>query len=312
MSKFFDQAQRYQDQPRPALEIGPELDNLLESIRDKAPEPARQNGADTRQLEGLLESIKVEHTRLSELVECRLDQCRKIHLSRAERLVFSGKREEAVIAMEAYRTLRTRICKEQGKQNFRSVVISSLMQGEGKTLSAANLAMCCSQIPQYKVLVVDADLRTSALTKLLNLPSAPGLGEILARRTSYDQAVMATEIQNLYALSAGECGVAPSELFADSRWKEFMAWASSMFNLIIVDSPPAAPLADFELIVGACDKVIAIVRPRKTERQQLQEQFGPLVSSKLLGVILNGAEFVPGYGSRYGYGYPESVVRRAQ
>jgi len=267
MSKFFNQAQRYQDQPRPALGVGPELDNLFNSIRDKGPEPAMQNGADTRQLEGLLESIKVEHTRLSELVECRLDQCRKIHLSRAERLLFSTHREEAVIAMEAYRTLRTRICKEQSKQNFRSIVISSLIQGEGKTLTTANLAMCCSQIPQYKVLVVDADLRTLALTKFLNLPSAPGLGEILARRTSYDQAVMATEFQNLYALSAGECAVAPSELFADSRWKEFIAWASSVFNLVIIDSPPAVPLADFELIAGGCDKVIAIVRPRKTQRE---------------------------------------------
>src|SRR6202008_579428 len=102
-----------------------------------------------------------------------------------------------VQAAESYRTLRTRLTRIQGTQGIRSVVFSSAMPGEGKTLTAMNLALCCAQIPSFKVLIVDADFRKRGLTHLLGSPTGPGLSELLSGTATYDQATVETNIPNL-------------------------------------------------------------------------------------------------------------------
>src|SRR5262249_52417732 len=172
-------------------------------------------------------------------------------------------------AVEAYRTLRTRLVKQQTKNGARSLVVSSAGPGEGKTLTAFNLALCYANIQNWPVLAVDADLRRAGLSKLFGDPESPGLAGILEGVCEPQSAALRTDIPGLSFLPAGESKVSPPELFAGAKWKEFIGWASETFRLVIVDSPPALNLADLELILAPCESALLIVRNRKTSREAL-------------------------------------------
>ena len=90
--------------------------------------------------------------------------------------------------MEAYRTLRTRLVKQQTRNGARSLIVTSAAQGEGKTLTTFNLAICYAKIENWPVLVVDADLRTRGLSILAGDPESPGLAEILEKDCPYQSA----------------------------------------------------------------------------------------------------------------------------
>jgi capsular exopolysaccharide synthesis family protein len=235
-----------------------------------------------------------------------LSSCRKLRV-----LVSSGqplllpKSSVPEQVIESYRTLRTRLIRIQADQKFRSVIMSSAMAREGKTLTSLNLALSCSRINNYRVLVIDADLRTRGLTHLLGEPAGPGLSEILAGKAEYEDAVMATDSPGLYVLGAGGHPGQASEIFAGTQWKEFMNWATGNFRLVIVDSPPILPVADFEEIVASCDAVLMVVRAYQTRRELLKKTGARIDPKKLIGIILNGvpasdaAEYEDAYSAAY-------------
>ncbi len=199
-------------------------------------------------------------------------------------------------AVEAYRTLRTRLVKQQTRNGARSLVVTSSAQGEGKTLTIFNLAICYAKIENWPVLAVDADLRTRGLSILAGDPESPGLAEILERDCPYQSAVLRTDIPGLHILPAGQTTASPSELFSSQRWKEFMGWAAESFRLVLVDSPPALNLADFELIASSCESVMVVARARKTPRESLAKVLAQVNPRKITGVVFNAAEETPANG----------------
>lgn len=190
-------------------------------------------------------------------------------------------------ASEAYRTLRTRLLRLQASQKIRSVVLSSSIAGEGKTLTTLNLGLCCTQLPKLSVLVVDADFRTRGLTQILGCASAAGLSEQLSGKLTYSQAVLSTDLPNLSVVPAGAATASPAELFATTKWKNFIDWASDNFSLVLIDSPPVLPLTDFELISVACDGVVFVIRGGSTNREMIRRASLQLDSRKLLGSVFN-------------------------
>jgi protein-tyrosine kinase len=219
--------------------------------------------------------------------------------------------DSLVQAAESYRTLRTRLTRMQGVQGIRSVVFSSALPGEGKTLTTMNLGLCCAQITSFKVLVVDADFRKRGLTELLGAPPGMGLSELLAGRATYEQAVVRTNLPNLYVVPAGGPTVSPAELFATSKWKEFIGWASETFKLVLIDAPPILPLTDFELISAACDGVIFVIRGGSTSREIIHRASAQVDSRKLLGSVYNMSQDVNRmeYQGYAGSTFPESTSR---
>jgi capsular exopolysaccharide synthesis family protein len=193
-------------------------------------------------------------------------------------------------AVEAYRTLRTRLVKQQTRNGSRSLVITGSTQGEGKTLTSFNLGLCYAKIENWPVLLVDADLRTRGLSNLAGDPESKGLAEVLENGASYQSSILRTDVPNLYLLPAGETTTSPSELFSGARWKEFMGWASETFRLVLVDSPPALNLADFELIAARCESVMVVARARKTARESLTKVLAQIDPRKMAGVVFNAAE----------------------
>jgi protein-tyrosine kinase len=293
MSKFFNETRSVQKtNPVPAtanVDIQELVGSLKQSLESNGT-AATHNGE--MDLAHLLQPLKESTAVATQVAAGRLEKCRNIRLARTEEKSFLVTQYNPAMqaAVEAYRTLRTRLVKQQTKTGARSLVVSSGSQGEGKTLTAFNLALCYANIQNWPVLLVDADLRTRGLSRLIGDPESPGLAKILEGDCPYTSAVVSTDVPSLYILPAGETSASPSELFSSSRWKEFMGWAAESFRLVLIDSPPVLNLADFELIAGPAESVIVVIRARKTIRESLNRVLAQIDPRKLAGVVFNAAE----------------------
>lgn len=282
MSKFFNETQQKPSEwaQKPASEHDLNIKEILENLR---------GGANS----GGMEVAKV-----------RLSQCQTVQLGdRNGAPLITSNDASAQAAGEAYRNLRTRLMRYQAKSGIRSIAITSALAGEGKTLTAMNLGLCYSQVTEQRVLVIDADLRTRGLTHLLGGPATAGLAEVLAGQVTPDQAVLATDQKNLFAMAAGSVLSSPPELFSGPRWQELLGWCSETFKTVLVDTPPVLPLSDFELISAACEGIVAVVRAHHGQREVLKKASDVLDPKKLLGVVFNSAEIGPRSEYDYGYGY---------
>jgi len=193
-------------------------------------------------------------------------------------------------AEESYRALRTRLLRLRATQGLRSVMVTSATQGEGKTLTALNLALSCAQLHDMRVLLIDGDIRSRGLTQSLGLPSSPGLADVLSGQCTAAKAIVVTDMPNLYVASCGSPSMPPAELFASRRWQDFIGWCNESFKVILVDAPPVLNLADADLMAAACDGVLMVVRARYAQRAVLRRSAGQIDPKKLLGVVYNAVE----------------------
>jgi capsular exopolysaccharide synthesis family protein len=262
----------------------------------------QKQGNQELDVQQMLESLKQGPSIETPSADARLTGCRQVHLGNgtAARLVLHQD-DSSKSALEAYRGLRTRLMRAQAKTGLKTIAITSSLPNEGKTLTTMNLGLCYAQLPQQRVLVIDADLRTCGLTGLLNQPSTPGLAEILAGDVTPDEAIVATNQKNLFVLPAGVVSSPPPELFSGPRWQEFLGHCNELFKVILIDTPPILPLADFELISAAAEGIVMVVRAHHGQRDTLQKTASTLDPKKLLGVVFNATDI--GGGDQYGYGY---------
>jgi capsular exopolysaccharide synthesis family protein len=241
----------------------------------------------------VLETIKAEvDSEIPNVPASRFSNARKIHLSFSpEAPVLSKEYVSKGLAGESYGSLRTRLMRLQAKRACQSIVISSALPNEGKTLTAMNLALSYASLRDASVLLVDGDLRTRGLSRLLGQPVGPGLAEVLTGKVPFEGSVLATQFPNLYAVSAGSLGgESPRELYARNNWKDFISWCSGSFKIILVDAPPVLPLADFDLMAAACDGIVLVVKALRTRRDVLQKVASQVDPNKLLGVVYNATE----------------------
>jgi protein-tyrosine kinase len=253
----------------------------------------------------MLESIKHSSTLETPTASEPLTQCQQVHVGNgnATHLVLRQD-QSSKVALEAYRALRTRLMRVQSKTGSKTIAITSSLPGEGKTLTTMNLGLCYAQLPQQRVLVIDADLRTCGLTSLLDHPSTVGLAEVLAGKATAEEAVVATNQKNFFVLPAGTISSSPPELFTGSHWPELLGRCSELFEIVLVDTPPIIPLADFELISVACQGVVMVVRAHYGQRETLQKSANSVDRKKLLGFVFNGTD--ASEKQYYGYKYAEA------
>lgn len=230
-----------------------------------------------------------------------LGNLRKLALpvSGVVRTVFQGS-DMLTSAEEAYRALRTRLLRLRASSQLASIAVTSAAQGDGKTITSLNLALCSAQMHDMRVVLIDADLRTQGLTRLLGTPSGPGLSDVLSGQCEFEDALIATDLPNLYFISGGVPPASPVELLASRRWQELLEASARSFKLTLIDSPPILNLSDAELISAACDGVLVVVRAQKTQREVLEKAVAQLDSKKLLGCVFNGTAHSH---NAYTYGY---------
>jgi len=189
---------------------------------------------------------------------------------------------------EQYRIIRTRIVQHPLRPKV--IVVSSSGAGDGKTVSAINIAGVLSMRDNANVLLIDGDFRRRSVSTALGLPTGPGLSNTLSQSCTLQEAIIRVEqFPNLYVLTAGTGDANPAELFDTERWKTLCSTAREHFSFIIVDAPPIAAVADYELIQASCDGVVFVARPDHTDRTLLNKAFELIPEEKRLGVVLNCA-----------------------
>ena len=213
-------------------------------------------------------------------------------------------------AAEQYRIARTRISHHPNRPQL--VVVSSASPGDGKSLTAINLAGALALKNDAYTLLLDADFRRSTLPSLLGLPASPGLAEITAGQCGFEDAVVqAEQYPNLHILVSGHLGNEnPSELLDSTRWHSLLQALRAKYRYIIIDSPPVGAVADFDLIQMAADATLLVVRPDHTKRSACLKAIETIPKSKFLGVILNCAQnwvFFNEYKHGYDYKYYEAT-----
>ena len=206
---------------------------------------------------------------------------------------------------EQFRTLRSRLYQLRGTQQLRTLLVTSSVQGEGKTFVTNNLAQAIVRQPDRRVLVIDADLRCSRLHIPLGAPSNPGLTDYLRGEADEMAVIQHGQEGNLCFIPGGNEVTNPSELLSNGRLKTLLDRVKPVFDWVILDSPPCLPVADASVLADLVDGVLMIVRAASTPAETAQRACQELRGSNLLGVVLNAIEEAPTYGSYYysGYGY---------
>jgi capsular exopolysaccharide synthesis family protein len=207
-------------------------------------------------------------------------------------------------AAEQYRIARTKLAHHP--KNPKMIVISSASSGDGKSFTSINLAGVLSLKGNTKVLLLDGDFRRSSMHSRLGLPPSPGLAEVITGECEFEDAVIqADQFPNLYIIVRGDTkAINPSELLDSPRWHSLCKQARKDFDYIIIDSPPVAAVADFELIQIAADGTILVVRPEHSKRSACLQAIENIPKDKFLGVMLNcAADWFLSKRNSYGYGY---------
>ncbi|MDZ7264742.1 MAG: CpsD/CapB family tyrosine-protein kinase, partial [candidate division KSB1 bacterium] len=195
---------------------------------------------------------------------------------------------------EAYRSLRTNLVFSKSTGRIQSFVITSTAPGDGKSFTAANVAISMAQ-HKSNTLLIDADLRRGVLHNTFGIPKEPGFTNYLTGMISFQHIINETLIPNLSMISCGSLLPNPSELLGSHQMKRFLDEAKRKFDIIIFDSPPLNAATDAIVIGTQVDAVVLVIRSGVTDRniaKQKLEMFRN-VPARLIGVILNGttAEF---------------------
>jgi capsular exopolysaccharide synthesis family protein len=209
-------------------------------------------------------------------------------------------------AGEQYRAVRTNLL--QHPDGPRLLVVSSCGPGDGKTLSAVNVAGALAMQGETTVLLVDADLRKPSLARALGLPQDPGLADVLHGDCALEAAIVRTaQFPNLYVLPAGRANRNPAELLDSMRWRQVSGTVKNSFRFVVIDTPPIAAVTDYDVVQAAADGVIFVVRPDRSDRNLCLAALARVRGTgKLTGVLVNCAEDWFLY-QRYGrYPYPEA------
>jgi succinoglycan biosynthesis transport protein ExoP len=189
-------------------------------------------------------------------------------------------------AAEAYHTVRTWI--QLAQPPVRSLLVTSAGSGEGKSTTAANLAVSFAQLGRH-VLLVDADLRRPSLHRIFGDIQGQGLTDVLVRGVEWHSVVHEAPMDNLKILFAGACPLNPTELLSMARLKHLIEHWKTCFDLVIFDSPVVLSIPDVMILAPIMDSVLLVhsqersTRATAVETKRLLERAG----AKLLGVIFN-------------------------
>lgn len=208
------------------------------------------------------------------------------------------------LAAEQYRSLRTRIKRAENGRAIRAIVVTSPSKGDGKSLTAANLAITMAQEFQQRVLLVDGDLRRPAVHKLFGVQEGQGLSDVLMGAVDLNQALIDVPDYHLTLLPAGSLPSHPAELLGSAAMRRVLDNLRTRFDRILIDMPPVAPLADLHIVAPMADGLLMIVRAGVTPKPAIEGALAGLDMSKVLGLVLNESGGTGHDSLAYeGYGY---------
>jgi capsular exopolysaccharide synthesis family protein len=208
-----------------------------------------------------------------------------VSLTNSSRLVFFT--EPDSLAAEKLRFLGVRLRHIQQTKAIKKLLVTSTIPEEGKSFIAANLAGVLARRKQ-KVLLIEGDLRRPALTQQFGIGQVSGLGEWLQGNYPAVSNLYRLNGPGFWFLPAGTPPSNPLELMQSGNLSRLMSQLATMFDWIIVDSPPLLPLADTTVWVRLTDGVLLVARQGVTQKTMLQRGLETIKKSELIGVVMNG------------------------
>ncbi len=196
---------------------------------------------------------------------------------------------------ELYRSLRTKLLLTFRGNKTKTLVVSSLNMGEGKSLTAANIAVTMAQ-QQLSTVLIDGDLRRGVQHNTFALHKIPGVtnlllpGEAITEQT-VNAVLQQTHVPNLKLLSCGQNMPNPLELISSSRFENMLNLLKRLYDVVVIDSPPLAVASDGVVLSGMMDKTLIVVEAGKTNVIDLRNKIDeyPGFDEKIAGVLLNQA-----------------------
>jgi capsular exopolysaccharide synthesis family protein len=188
-----------------------------------------------------------------------------------------------------YRSICTRILHADQATPVKVIMVTSPGTGEGKSVTAANLALTMAREYQRPTCLIDANLRHPKLQEMFGLPDGPGLIDVLAGRATIDQALTIVEPSGVAVLTAGKGPEHPAELLGTPMMRRTIDGLRAQFDRIVVDSPAALPMVDFGMMESLADRLVLVVRSGVTAKASIQDAMSTIDSTRLLGVVLNEA-----------------------
>lgn len=193
------------------------------------------------------------------------------------------------IILESYRTLRTAILLSRANEPPKTLLFTSGIPGEGKSVTILNTAIVLAQMGA-RVLLIDADLRRPRCHELLSKPNKRGLTELLTGQRDFDEVIQSTKTSQLSFISGGlSVPPDPVELLGSQRMHAILVAAQKQYDYVLIDSPPVMPVSDAILLATMVDGVILVIDSQKTPRYIVKETQARLdnVQARILGVVLN-------------------------
>ncbi len=204
---------------------------------------------------------------------------------------------------EQYKILKTNILSLQKGKSVKTIVITSSVHSEGKTVTALNLAVSMAQaINKPKILLIDADLRRGRLAKYLGVQQTVGLTDLLRSQVKLEDALFKIDVENLTFIASGSVPQNPVELLASENMKILLADLKSKFDYILIDTPPLISVTDPGILGSQADGVLLVVQAGRTQRGIVRHATELLhqAQARILGYVLTNIEYhLPEYIYRY-------------
>ena len=192
------------------------------------------------------------------------------------------------VATVAFRTLRTRLIFSSALSEVRTLAVTSPVGGEGKTTTAANLALSLAR-QGTRVLLVDGHLAGVSIAAMFQVPAEPGLAELLADTVSVEEVIRPTLVNGLFVLPRGATVADSAELLGRSRLDKVLQAVAGMVDLVVIDTPPILTVPDASVIAARVDRVLLVLRAGRSDRSLAHAALQQLdaIGAHVIGAVLN-------------------------
>lgn len=204
------------------------------------------------------------------------------------------------LGSEKFRLLRARLRHIQEQKQVKTIVITSAVPDEGKTVVSMNLAISLAKHTTQKVLLLEGDLRKPVLATRLGVPEFRGLDDWFGGNEPISNFIYQVKGLQLWVLPAGVPDDNPLALLQSPRFLELCQQLSKCFDWILIDAPPLLPMADVNFWSRQADGLLMVLREGKTPKKILEKGLETLDNPRLIGVVVNDAHAIErGYYKRY-------------
>ena len=246
-------------------------------------------------------AVVTEKPQIEKMPVIRQSESRTITINTNNRLLATIVEPHSAVS-EQYRKLKSNLVRLTNEDKFRNLLmVTSAIPGEGKSLTAANLAISMAQEYDLTVLLIDADLRRPSIHRYLGFEQTIGLSDCLQDGIDIGDAIIKTDISKLSVISAGREVEKPLELFASKKMQDMMMEIKHRYKdrYVIIDTPPLLPFAETRSLAQIVDGVIFVIHEGDTPKESVLEAKDILKGCPILGVVLNDSTAVSAESSQY-------------